>query len=431
MTPTKRRGKQPKKEVVSVELVPPDDVRDIAVPTNTVLDEIRARRRDPRERLRDVFSQWRSGQMVATKETYQRDLVDFARFYGVPERRDAKGRILMEAMAERVSEEFLGLPEDDAVQVFIAYRQHLMTIKRAPATINRRMSALYSLTRSARSGKLIEWRLPPGEDVYLRVKLSRDVSGPGPEVYRRIIASIDESSSSGGIWITKARALRDIVMLRLLHDLGLRRIEVLRLNLDDAIGFRGEPGGQRLAVWGKGEDETDKMEIPLTNGSTITALARWIACRGVGHHGSDGQNPLFVSFSNRAKGERLSLRSLNWIVRERAIEAGYFKEGCKKREAGKWCSCCGKLPPEKIGGKPRSISPHGFRHTSITTLMGASGKDLAKVQAFSRHKTITMLGRYDDAKIERAGDAQAILAQATEPPVVRSKKKAKTKGRKR
>src|SRR5262249_3749710 len=154
---------------------------------------------------------------------YQQDVNDFARFAGA-------------GTADAAAARLLARGPGGANQVALAYRAHLRGRGLAAATINRRLAALRSLVKLARTLGLVGWAL---EVEGLRSEPYRDTRGPGADGYRRLLAQLDGKAD--------ARSVRNRALVRLLYDLGLRRAEVCRLDLADY-----DPTGPALLVLGKG-----------------------------------------------------------------------------------------------------------------------------------------------------------------------------------
>jgi len=102
------------------------------------------------------------------------------------------------------------------------------------------------------------------------------------------------------------KALRDYAIITLLLRTGLRTIEVIRANIED-ITFKGS---QRvLLVHGKGRDEKDNFVL-LTE-KAYQPIAEYLATRGK----VNSSEPLFTSSSNNSKGDRLTTRTISYILR--------------------------------------------------------------------------------------------------------------------
>lgn len=107
--------------------------------------------------------------------------------------------------------------------------------------------------------------------------------------------------------------LRDYALINLLLRTGLRSIEAERSNIED---IRQEVGQALLYIQGKDRDEKDAFVI-LT-AATLEPLQAYLKARGE----KNGAAPLFCSFSNRAKGERLTTRSIRRIIKEAMRASG-------------------------------------------------------------------------------------------------------------
>ena len=143
------------------------------------------------------------------------------------------------------------------------------------------------------------------------------------------------------------KALRDYAIVNLLLRTGLRTIEVIRANVED-LTFKSS---QRvLLVHGKGRDEKDNFVI-LTD-KTYQPIERYLSTRR-----ATGSEPLFISDSNNNKGERLTTRTISYIV----------KEGLKA-----------------IGLNEIQFTAHSLRHTTAVNILRAGGS-LETAQYTLRH----------------------------------------------
>jgi integrase/recombinase XerC len=118
----------------------------------------------------------------------------------------------------------------------LLFRSQLQARALAPATINRRLVALRSSVKLARTLGLIAWVL---EVEGVRTEPYRDTRGPGHAGFRQLLAVLADRSNP--------KAVRDRALLRLLYDLGLRRAEVVGLDTEDLDLAAGT-----VAVLGKG-----------------------------------------------------------------------------------------------------------------------------------------------------------------------------------
>ena len=273
-----------------------------------------------------------------TMAAYRRDLEDFA--------------VFCESPTELAIADLLALSAGEANRRALAYRTHLRQRKLSPATINRRLAALRSLSKLARLLGQTVWVL---EVTNLASEAYRDTRGPGRENVQKML-------------VLAERSPRDHAILRLLYDLGLRRAEVCSLEVADFEATR-------LWVLGKGRLERSPLELPLP---TRRALTDWLAVRG------SAPGALFTNQDRSNKGDgRLSGRSVHRIVAKYAESLGV------------------------------SARPHGLRHTAITEACKAAtaaGIGIEEVLDFSRHKSLAVLMRYRDRERNVQGTLAALVA---------------------
>ena len=149
---------------------------------------------------------------------------------------------------------------------------------------------------------------------------------------------------------------RDLAILTLMAYCALRSIEINRANLDN---LRTEQERMILEVQGKGYAEADEIVIIPRDQEPV--LRAWIASRKK----TSKEGPLFISLSNRSKGERLSLKAIRDIVKARYGMAGV------------------------VGDKKTT---HSLRHSAISNAI-RNGASPLQVQAMARHASFnTTLG---------------------------------------
>ncbi|MCI0340666.1 MAG: site-specific integrase, partial [Planctomycetales bacterium] len=209
-----------------------------------------------------------AGRNPRTLLAYRADLEDFRTFLGAEDLPEAASRLL-------------GHGQGEANAVALAYRAKLLERGLAPATINRRVTALRSLVRLGRLLGHVPWTL---EIPSVRSEAYRDTRGPTLDEVRRVFGSAAERRDPKGI--------RDYALLRLHYDVALRRGEVVALDLADLDLAAGT-----AAILGKGRTQKELRTLPEP---TKAALAAWLAVRGA------TPGPLFTNFDRARKGQRLT-----------------------------------------------------------------------------------------------------------------------------
>jgi integrase/recombinase XerC len=284
-----------------------------------------------------------AGRSERTLLAYRRDLEDFRAFVGAADAGEASDRLVRAAHGE-------------ANALALAYRAHMMERGLHAATVNRRLAALRSMVKLANRLGVVPWRL---EVEGARSAPYRDTRGPGREAYRALLAAAQARPG--------AKGLRDVAIVRLLHDVALRRGELVRLDMEDV-----DLAAARLLVLGKARTQKEPITLP----APTAALAGWVAARGA------APGPLFGNFDRAGKGPgRLTGAAVYAIVRSLGAAAGV------------------------------NVRPHGLRHLAITTALDGTGGDVRKVQRFSRHRDLRVLTVYDDNRRDMAGEVAAIVAE--------------------
>ncbi len=242
--------------------------------------------------------------------------------------------------------------------------------KYAPATVNRYLCAVRRVIKEA-------WRhhLISAEEYQRATDVSSVSAGRLPtgreldtsEIRHLIEACLhDESNPTLGI--------RDAAIISLMYSSGLRRSEVVTLDIDDLDLKHGE-----LRVIGKRNKERKAF---LAEGA-IRAIEKWIALRG------NDPGPLFYSVNKggnivkyRSKRQtdqdqdagtspkqiiaRLSDQTIYHVIDKRALEAGLVKK----------------------------TTPHDMRRTFVSDLLDV-GVDLATVSKMAGHEDTNTTKRYD------------------------------------
>ena len=287
-----------------------------------------------------------AGRNARTVCAYRQDLEAFRRFLQVP---------TLDAAAQAL----LTPAPGDAHALALAYQAHLLDRGLQATTVNRRLATLRSLVQFAGTVGRVTWTLDVKN---VKTQPYRDTTGPGTTAIRAMLAALQARRS--------AKAQRDRAALRLLYDLGLRRGEVVALDVAHVDLTAG-----RVAVLGKGRRQPDVLALPEP---TQAALRAWLTVRGW-HPG-----PVFTNFDRARKGSgRLTGTSLYRIVRTLGAQVGF------------------------------TVRPHGLRHTAITEACKAAqahGIALEEVLDFSRHRDVKVLMIYRDRERNVQGTLAALVA---------------------
>jgi integrase/recombinase XerC len=159
----------------------------------------------------DIMSAWLAGRRATTVRSYAADIAAFARFTG---QRDPAAALRL----------FWQLDAAGAHYCALAWRAQMIDRGLSSASVARRLASLRSVSKLARQLGLCDFRL---EVESPRVQAYRAVRGPaGGEAGFR--AMLGAAAAIGG-----AKGARDTALLRLMHDLGLRRAEVVGLDVED------------------------------------------------------------------------------------------------------------------------------------------------------------------------------------------------------
>lgn len=272
------------------------------------------------------------GRPETTVEAYRADLEVFAHYVGV------------ESVSEMASA-FLNQKAGKANAMVHAYKTEMIESGLAPSTINRRLSAIRSMTKFARQFGLIDWRVEIGN---VKATPYRDTRGPGKERVYLMLENLQRGEN--------AKAKRDVALVAMIYALALRASEAINIDLKDI-----DLESRQVKVLGKGKSERVVMSLPE---SVVPKLEEWIECRG------DDEGPLFYSFDRTLK------------EKKRLTRSGLYK---LVRRIG------------KKTGLSADVRPHGLRHTAITEAVKSAqraGITLNEVMQFSRHSSLEVLLRY-------------------------------------
>lgn len=222
------------------------------------------------------------------------------------------------------------------------------------ATVQKLVLVLYSLHKQI--GEALQWPRNPFEALRrdyknLKIKQRRPTQMLDYEKVMQLVEAPLEHGPCG---------LRDAAFLAVIFGAGLRISEACKLNVGDVM-----PKGKLTVLELRETKNGDDVETPLPHWASVIVL-KLIKDR-------DANEPLFVDYTRHytSQGRRAT----------RSTMYKRFKFWAKRL------------------GLPSNLSPHAARATAITNLLD-SGLDHRTVQEFSRHKSISMVERYDKRRTE-------------------------------
>lgn len=325
-------------------LVPLSEGGELVVPTPPALPAIAITRVAPTGLYAALLADARKD---TTRRAREKDIGDFARF--------------LATTPELACAAFVSGGRGQANAIVTAYVAELLEHKLAHATINRRLSTVRRMAKLAYELDMIDWSIAPKS---LPEQPYRDTRGPGRSGWLRLLDVVTRSAAKSDI------GKRDLVIIRLLHDHGLRRAEVAGLDLADWDSDQG-----RLMVLGKGKG----AKVPITiNNPTVVAMEKWILTRG------QEPGPLFVRLDRARDKTRLQ-----------SIDGDSLRK--LTRRMG------------KKAGLSRPVRPHGLRHEGITRVLDLTNGNVRMAQQFARHSKMDTTIRYDDNRSDFAGEAARLL----------------------
>jgi site-specific recombinase XerD len=231
-------------------------------------------------------------------------------------------------------------------QHVVTIRTRLQEIGYSPATVNLTLYALRGVARAAFNlGQM------SAED-YQRIRDVKPVRGErilsGRGLPSGEIQALMEACMSNG----RPAGARDAAIISLLYAAGLRRSEVVSLDLQDY-----DPESGNLVVRGKG----NKERMLYVNNGAADALKDWLTERG------QDPGPLFlpINKSNKIYDRRLTDQSVYTMLKLRARQAGV-----------------------------KDFSPHDLRRSFVSDLLDA-GADISTVQHLAGHANIQTTQKYD------------------------------------
>ena len=302
----------------------------------------------------DLMTYWLSGRSPHTVRAYKTALASFLLFLDpLAKPGDLSGlRVFLEGGHATANAAALSWRS--------AMIEDVKADKIRPQTLNLRLAALRSVVKLARLVGLVNWTVDVSG---VKARTLKDTRGPGVKKLQAVMKAAKKQGD-------KVKAARDVALLRLMFDCGLRRAEIVSLDVADV-----DLAGGVVLIRGKGRLE--KETRPLSPAG-VEAVRKYLAKRGNPAQAA----PLFLGLSPTAnENGRLTGAGLYYII------------GSLARRAG-------------VG----HIRPHGIRHTAITALLDANDGNLRDTQAFSRHAKPETVMVYDDTRQEAVRESTRMLS---------------------
>lgn len=206
-------------------------------------------------RVGELFADWFAALSEATRRNYSQDLDAFAAFLGVPDRPAAAKCLCASSPL-------------DARDLVLRWRTALRDKGEAPSTVNRRLSSVRSLYKHIMGAPLVV----PSVKAAPRRRVQRGNGG----VVKALLAAARAGKGT--------KALRDVALVLVLADSGLRRAEAASLRVEDL-----DLPGRVAWVRAKGL-QGERAAVDLSQ-PAVEALRAYFAARG----GLDPSSPAFVS----------------------------------------------------------------------------------------------------------------------------------------
>jgi integrase len=264
-----------------------------------------------------------------------------------------------------------GLLSDNADAASYAWHelrfQHVTAIRTRlqevykPASVNKMLAALRGVLRAAwLAGQM------SAEDFHKAASV-KSVKGTTLPAGRGLTSGEITALMADCEHDTTNAGARDAAIIGLMYSCGLRREEVVTLDLSD---YDAESG--RLVVKGKG----NKERIAWLTGGAARAVADWLGVRG------DEGGALFVAVNKSGRitnYKNMTPKTIYKMLAKRATEAGV-----------------------------KSFSPHDLRRSFISDLLDA-GADITNVSKLAGHASVTTTSRYDRRPEEAQRKAASLL----------------------
>lgn len=254
--------------------------------------------------------------------------------------------------------EYFDLFEEDIIR----YKEYLTAEGKSALTVNSYLTAIRIFYRWLESKKIC----PNIAKGIKGTKKPRGFKKDSLTPYQAVMLlnSIERDSLGG---------LRDFALLYTLLTTAVRESALVNANVED---LRQSGGEALLYIQLKGGDSKDTPA--LIDEDVLKQIRAYLSERGE----VKDDDPLFISLSDRSKGQRLTLRSVSRIVKERL---------------------------KSVGLDDKRLTGHSLRHTGLTFSL-LSGASLQETQNLAGHSDIntTLIYAHNIDRIKNAPERKIV-----------------------
>jgi len=240
---------------------------------------------DNSDPINDLMVKFYANRSSSTCVSYRNDLDTFRNYLGESSVHDVVRRLIQ-------------TPHSQANLTVLYYKVTLLEQKISSSTINRRLSAIRSLLKIAQQMNLIHWQLDIMNEKVIPYNKMRIIDA---QDFKKLLKKASAQTH-------RKKAARDCAIIRLIHDLALKRNSITRLDFSDLDTIK-----KKLTV--SLPSDANKT-IKSFSKVTLQALTHWIKYRG------EFEGPLFINFDHANKGKRLTGTSIYRIIRKLSEECG-------------------------------------------------------------------------------------------------------------
>lgn len=322
--------------------------------------DLRVAEQDPRAA---VIAAWLRARKETTRKCYLEWLGNFAEWF--------KGRGLKTSMTDAPADSVLDLASFGVAKANVIMQEWIdeqIAQGMTRATYAKKYAAVRSFMRALLRAGMVQFVVDvdlPAHEPPSAIAMAKRYSKT-KIAYAKLITSLEPLATADAAQIED---VRDWAILRTMRDMGLRRVEVHRLDEEDLNFKEGT-----VSILGKGRRQ--KQEVHLPQGLQAVLLA-WIAAKRAAGFES---GPLFCSLRG---GRRLDIKTYNAILTRRMLEAGGLK-----------------------------LRPHDLRRIFATRAIQKFGLNQAK--ALTRHKHVSTLEIYDISQGENLQEMAEVAASDDE-----------------